>query len=372
VTWSASVGLLSGNNLITVTAMDDHGNTTTSTFTIAFTPESQAPNIQIQGPGTGTISSATQVVDLSGVSDDNVGVVTIIWKNTTTGARGVATFVPGLSAPWTASVPLTNGANVIQVTAIDDAGNKTTDTITVNFASPPDTTDPVLTIVSPVPVSGIFDSTSAPQALVFSATDDIGIASVVWTNPATGGSACATFVSGSTWTASLALAVGANAITVTATDSSGNIATDSIIVNFVPAPGDTIAPVISITSHPTTVSTTVNTPTLDFFGTSSDNVAVAEVVWFDAASSTSADSDGTTNWTGTLVLVPGVNVITCRAFDTSGNASTAQMTVIYVPPIYVPPPVHIKAGACGLLGLEGGLPILLALLIRRRRGRRAR
>jgi len=47
-------------------------------------------------------------------------------------------------------IPLTLGANTITVTCTDGAGNEGSDSVTVTRNSPPDTTDPVVTITAPV------------------------------------------------------------------------------------------------------------------------------------------------------------------------------------------------------------------------------
>jgi hypothetical protein len=269
---------------------------------------------------------------------------------------------------WTADIPLANGSNVIVVTAVDDAGNLTTATITIDYAAPSDAVIPAINHTAPVlPNVGVYDTSTAPVLVSLTATDNVGITSVTWVNSATGGAGVATFVSGSAWTAAIGLAVGANNLTFTAYDPAGNSAQDVLLVNFTAPPGDLIPPGINITSHSTVTPTTVTVSTLDIAGTASDNIQLAEIVWFDAATNVSGDAEGLGAWTGQLQLVAGVNVITLRAFDTSGNSTTSQMTVVYNPPPPPPPaPVHIQAGACGLTGLEAVLALALAAGLRRR------
>jgi hypothetical protein len=371
VTWSASVYLLTGTNVITVTATDAHGYTTSAQVSIDFTPESVAPTVAITGPtATGTAISANQVVTLSGNADDNVAVVSVTWYNQATGVKGTAVLTPvpaSTAVTWTADVPLASGTNVIIVTAADDAGNLTPTTITVTYTSPSDAIVPAVSIIVPT-TTGVYSASSSPVTVVALASDNIGVASVTWSNAATGGGGVATPLPGGNWSAGIGLGAGANTVTFTAVDSSGNTATAGLTVNFVPPPGDTSNPVVTITSYPTNVSLDVSVSALDLAGTASDNVQVAEVVWFNAADNASGDATGTDAWTASLILHPGVNVITMRAFDTSGNTSTDQLTVVYTPPPPPPPPpVHIAAGACGLLGLEVCLPLFVAMAVRRRR-----
>jgi hypothetical protein len=372
VTWSASVYFVTGDNVITVTATDTHGLTTTSSVTVTFNPVLVAPTIQITGPtSTGSAVSATQQVALAGNADDVDPIVSVTWLNQATGVRGSAALTPIVGSPtgvnWTAGVPLANGVNVIIVTATDDAGNSTPSTITVTYQSISDAVDPAITVTGPT-ITGVYDDSVSPLLITLDATDNVGVASITWSNPSTGGAGTASWQSGNTWTVSIAMAVGANTLTFTAYDPSGNHASAVLVVNFVPVPGDIANPVVSITSYPTNVSLDVSTALLDLAGIASDNVKVAEIVWFNAADNATGDALGTDTWSASLILQPGVNVITMRAFDTSGNTSTDQLTVVYTPPPPPPPPpVHIAAGACGLLGLEVCLPLIAAWAVRRRR-----
>jgi len=262
---------------------------------------------------------------------------------------------------WLGTIPLTKGSNVIVVTVEDDAGNKTPSSITIDYNPASDGVPPGITIVNPI--VDVYDTTSSPILITVSVTDNDGIASVTWTNDGTGSSGVGTFVNGTTWDASVALSAGVNTIVLTAHDASGNIAQDSVIVNFSPVVGVDIAnPVVAITSHPTGVPLNVSSPLLTLSGTASDNVLVADVVWLNAATSASGGADGTTTWDAPLVLVPGTNVITLRVYDSSGNTDTDQITINYSPP-----PPFVPAGHCGLLGVDGLVLVAAAWLLRRRR-----
>jgi hypothetical protein len=370
--WTASVYLFPGANLITVTATDAHGYTQVDTVTINFTPETGAPGIQITAPSaTGSAISPGQIVTLSGDADDLVGVVDVSWINQTTRVRGTALMTPpagGTVVSWDADVPLTAGANVIVVTARDDAGNTTTATITVTYNPSSDAIPPAVTIALPT-LLDLWDSTVSPIGLGITASDNAGtsgVASVTWFNAATGGDGVATYVLGTTWTASVGLAAGANTITVTAYDPAGNTATDFIIVNFIPPPGDSANPVVTITSHPTGTTLAWAASTIPLGGTASDNVAIATVVWLNALTGMSGSADGTDVWTAAILLGPGINVLTVRTYDTSGNTDTDQITVTYTPP--PPPPEFVPAGHCGLTGLDGITLLALLALAKRLSG----
>jgi hypothetical protein len=369
VTWSTPVYFFPGDNVITVTATDDHGLTTTAAVTVTFTPVSNAPTLVITSPNSsGSYDSIAQTFILSGSADDVDPIVSVTWLNQATGVRGAAVLTPILGSPtgvlWSANIPLANGANVIVVTAMDDAGNTTPSNFTANYQSISDAINPAISITGPS-ISGVYNASASPVLVTMAATDNVGVASVTWSNPATGGNGTAVWQSGTTWTVDIAMAVGANPLTFTAFDPSGNHASADLVVNFVPTPGDAIAPVVTIVSPSTSGTDNVSDSLLVMSGTSSDNVQVATVVWSNAADLSSGTADGTTNWTTAVVLQPGLNVITVHAFDTSGNTAKDQVTVFYTPP--PPPPVHIAAGACGLLGLEVLFPVVGLWFVHRKR-----
>jgi len=384
VAWSDSVYLYSGDNIITVTATDGHGYSTSAVITVTFSLEQEAPGILITLPsGSGSADSATQVVTLAGTADDNLGVVAVKWFNQTTGIRGTMVLTPQVpptvppSYDWSGDVPLTNGPNVIVVTAVDDANNRTSATITVTYTSPPDTEAPTNVITGPTG-NPTWDEVAAPMLLTVTAFDNIGIAAVSYTNSGTGVSGTLTPGLANTWTALVGLVPGPNVLEVTAYDAVGNSTVDTIVVTFAPAPGDLVPPTVVVTKYSTGAllnqdyvsgtTVNVNVPNLDIAGTSADGVLVAGIVWSNAAGLTtsSGTADGTTDWTAFLVLQPGLNVVTVKAYDSSGLWTKDTITVQYTPPPFVPTPVHIQAGACGLTGLEVLLAVALAASLRRR------
>lgn len=362
--WSTSVYLVAGLNVITFTATDGHGRTATDAITIDFTPENTAPSILIATPLAGP--AATQVVAFAGSADDNVGIVGVTWINRTTGVAGVAALSGGPNPiAWTASVPLTAGANVLEATAVDDAGNTASASVAVVYTPGPDAVDPVADITGPTALD-LHTSNVSPLVLTITATDNDGVAAVSWTNAGTGGDGTATpGTLANTWVASVALAFGTNVITITAVDPSGNEETDQIIVTFAPLPGDGVPPVVTITSHSTASTLSVSAALLSLAGTASDNAAVSTVIWADDASGLTGSAAGTSSWAVDVTLVPGINILTLKAYDTSGNTGTTTLTVLYTPP--PPPPEVVPAGSCGLLGLDAAVLLLALAGLRRLR-----
>ena len=95
-----------------------------------------------------------------------------------------------------------------------------------------DTTPPSITITSPTS-NPTYASSTSPLALGGTASDNVGVTQVTWSNSA-GGSGIA---SGTTsWTvSSIVLQPGTNVLTVTASDAANNIGTDTLTVTYTPS-----------------------------------------------------------------------------------------------------------------------------------------
>lgn len=99
-----------------------------------------------------------------------------------------------------------------------------------------DITQPIVTITGPTS-SATYASSSTPLAIAGTASDAVGVVSVTWSNAA-GGSGVATGTT--SWSDTVPLSVGANAITVTAHDAAGNTGTDTITITYTPPAGGEI------------------------------------------------------------------------------------------------------------------------------------
>jgi uncharacterized repeat protein (TIGR02543 family) len=134
-TWSVSgLVLAPGPNFIEVTATDAAGNSGSDSAVIFFAPPDViSPSISIQFPTfNSSMETLSRLLNLSGVAVDNSRVATVSWSNNR-GGQGVALGV----APWSVNeIPLQPGLNVIEVMAVDDAGNSSADTIAVTFSAP--------------------------------------------------------------------------------------------------------------------------------------------------------------------------------------------------------------------------------------------
>jgi hypothetical protein len=223
--WTASIPLSLGTNTITVTARDAQQNAVSATVTLTRQQTASNTTLQIVQPSTsGTYSTGASTIALSGTASNSAGIDRVSWTNSL-GGSGTAT---GATA-WSAGpIPLLAGQNVVTVTAYGKSGGMAAGIIVVTCTSPPvkDTTAPTLTILSPAGTNVMASSAS----IVFSGTasDNVGVASVTWTN-STGGSGIASGTA--SWkTPPIPLLVGTNTITIRATDAAGNIAWRSAIV----------------------------------------------------------------------------------------------------------------------------------------------
>lgn len=182
--------------------------------------------IQILSPTSNAVYGATvSTVTLSGTSSGSSPVDRVTWSN----SQGSSGRAFGTAAWNTGPIALIPGFNAITVTAWAHNGGQVSSVLKVTYAASPvggaDSTPPSLTILSP----GYSVHTSA-AGIVFkgTASDNVGVAAVTWSN-SNGGSGVA---SGSTaWiTPSIPLLVGANTITIRASDAAGNTSWRSVVV----------------------------------------------------------------------------------------------------------------------------------------------
>lgn len=96
-------------------------------------------------------------------------------------------------------------------------------------------------------------------------------------------------------------------------------------------PADNIPPQIQITSPITNGGTyTTSSQTITIQGTASDNVGVDRVMW-NINGGSDNQASGTTDWSFSVNLQNGNNLITVKAYDAAGNSTSATITVIYNP-----------------------------------------
>ncbi|MBL9157086.1 MAG: peptidoglycan DD-metalloendopeptidase family protein [Verrucomicrobiales bacterium] len=317
--WSASVTLSPGSNVVEAMALDTSGNPSTiASRTVTYNPsDTTTPTLTITSPTNGAAFSGSTIT-MTGTASDNVGVSQVHYR-----VNSGTWFVASGSTSWSASVTLSPGSNVVEAMALDTSGNPSaiaSRTVTYN---PSDTTVPILTITSPSNGAAFSGSTIT---MTGTASDNIGVSQVHYR---VNSGSWSTASGATSWSASVTLFPGTNLLEARAFDISGNpssIASRTVTYN----PPDTTAPILNITapSNGAVYSGSAITMT----GTASDNIGVTQVhyrvnsgSWFVAS--------GSTSWSASVSLSPGTNVLEARAFDTSGNpSSTVSRTVTYNSP----------------------------------------
>ncbi len=195
--YSAAVRLpADGPTTITISAKNTAGLTTDSTRTVIR--DTQAPVLTLTTPSDRLITKQTTVT-VSGTVTDATPV--------TVNVNGIPLPVDGAGA-FTGSVSLSEGANVLTVTATDAAGNATSQVRIVTR----DTQAPVLTVTAPADGATVTTEAVAVQG---TATDATAVTLTV------NGTSTAVGSDGS-FSATVTLAEGLNTITIAATDAAGN------------------------------------------------------------------------------------------------------------------------------------------------------
>jgi membrane-bound inhibitor of C-type lysozyme len=306
------VTAVAGSNTFYAWAKDAAGNVSavksaTVVVTIAVV-DITAPIVTFTLPATAT----SLTVPASFTATDNVAVTGYLINKSATAPAATATGWTG-TAPT--SVTAIAGSNTFYAWAKDAAGNvsavkSATVVVTISTA---DTTPPTLNVSALA--NGSFTN-KVTLNISGNASDAGGLKSVT-----VNGQAAVVNADGSFSTA-LTLVVGANTITVVATDQAGNKTTNSRTVTY-----DPTAPVLTV-SAPADNSTSVQS-FVTVSGTVNENSTVTVSV--NSGTAQSAAMTGT-GFTATANLVPGINTINITATDQAGNTTSAKRTVTYSAP----------------------------------------
>ena len=189
-----------------------------------------APLILTVQPTSATTSASS--IALSGAASGGTGTIQVSWS-TNQGAAGTAQG----SGSWTiAAIPLSAGANVITVIALDSKQDQASQSVTVTSQPPiapgdnppPGTGSAPPSIIILSPAMTTYATSASSMVVSGTANDNVGVALVTWAS-STGGSGTA--VGTSNWTTgAIPLYVGMTTITICANDAAGNSAWRSITV----------------------------------------------------------------------------------------------------------------------------------------------
>ncbi len=306
--WSlAGIALNLGTNTITVTASNSVNRSTNATVNIYRVP---VPTLAITNPANGTaVAHDVLATNLSGTAGGEIFGL-LRWTNNLTGGSGSAT----ASTSWSIlNIPLGLGTNAIIVTGSNIVGRANTATVQVYRVDAP-----LLSITNPATFSAVSDLVTN-TTLSGTANDVVG-GLLRWTNNLTGGSGSGP--ASTSWSlAGIALNLGTNTITVTASNIVSRSTNATVNIYRIPAPTLTI-------TDPSGPVTLANSITSRQVGGTANAVVSGLITWSNALTGATGTTPAGTNWlAAALPIVPGINTITVRATNQVGRLASAQVTV---------------------------------------------
>jgi hypothetical protein len=321
----------------TATATDAASQTASDSIGVTVNNVGDPPSVSITNPADGATVSGTAVNITVDASDDD-GVVQVTFfvdgGNIGTDTNGA----DGWSIAWN-STSVTDGAHTISATATDTASQTASDSIGVtvdNVDGPPS-----VSITNPSD-GGIVSGTAVN--ITADASDDVGVDQVEFF--VDGGSIGIDTNGADGWSAvwdSTSVTDGAYTMSVTATDTASQTASDSIgiTVNNVDDP-----PTVSITNpaNGATVGGTFNI-TAD----ASDDVGVDQVEFFVDGGSIGIDTNGADGWSvawDSTSVTDGAHTISATATDTASQTASDSIGAT-IDNVDAPPSVSITSPADG-------------------------
>ncbi|MGA9752459.1 MAG: Ig-like domain-containing protein, partial [Acidobacteriota bacterium] len=277
-----------GYYVLSVSAADTFGNAAQAA--VSFAVDKTPPGISVSSPADNGVVNATPVTLTGYIQDAHPETLTV---------NGSAVGSPGQSS-FSAPVALTEGANVITLTATDRAGNSSSLAWHVMLK----TTAPTVTVTSPL--DGLV--TRQMEAAVSGTVSADAVMVDVNGQPAS-------LANGTFAAQHVPLTEGANTLTATARDAAGNAAAAAVHVTR-----DTQAPVIAFTAPSDGTSTAGSSVTV------SGSVADSSSVSATLNGSPLALNGGA--FSATVQLAPGSNLIQVTATDLPGNSAQAGRTVV--------------------------------------------
>jgi len=311
---SATLSLVEGKNVITAKGTDKAGNNGSASISIYL--DTRAPEIAIALPVADACLDAATLAISGTAADPRIAAVTVAVGT----AAAVPTTLDAAHGTWSASIPVTEGKQLITVVATDTAGHSSTVTRNVVI----DSTAPVIDIRE----SGAsFTATLLNRAVTLLVRADDADPNVAFTARLDG----AAYANGA------AIGEGAHQLVVSATDCAGHH-TDKTIAFTI----DLTPPAIR-NLNPGNGATVGTTPSA-ISGNTDTDAARVEIVGSPLAATPNADGSFT------IAAVPfadGVNRFTLKATDRAGNSSeTAYAVTVHT----TTPVVSITEGGSVLVG----------------------
>ena len=295
----ASGTIITGSQVVTMTATDASGNSATCSFTVT---------VADQTPPTITCPSNTTVAASANCNATLASYVAAATASDNCTASPTKTQSPAAGTVIT-------GSQVVTLTATDAAGNTATCSFTVTVAdqTPPTITCPVNTTVA---AGANCTATLASYTAAATASDNCTASPTKTQNPFPGSSMA-----------------GLQVVTLTATDAAGNTATCSFIITI----ADQTPPTINCPANTTVAASAACNATVAAYAaaaTASDNCTTLPA-------KTQSPAVGT--------VITGSQMVTLTATDAAGNTGTCSFTVTVAdqtpPTITCPVNTTVAAGA---------------------------
>jgi len=300
--------LTEGNHYVFVMGKDAAGNwqkpehaTTTS-----WVVDTQAPVLILSTLLDNAVTNHA-ALNISGTVTDNVAIQTVSINNVAVMMNADGTFSEVIS--------LAAGTNTLLTTAMDSAGNITTDSRTVIL----DQTAPVIAITSPA-------DNSVVNAVELSLTGSVDKQALV-TIQVNSGSLRQAEMAGNDFSLPFSLLYGQNTLQVTATDLAGNTSAIKRTVIL-----DNINPMLSISDPVQDIAT--NQPYIMLQGRVDDITGTAVAITLDGITYTPVVTNGTFQQRLLFSNEKTYGIIV-TATDTAGNQTVVRRNIIYdkTPPI---------------------------------------
>lgn len=312
-TWDSDNGSWSdGPHTLTVEATDELGNTASES--ISVTLDNTAPTASFSSPGSGDIVGGT--IDVTADASDGGSGLSTLTLEDNNGQIGSVSSAPNTFSWDTTRVD--DGSRTLTLTATDNEGNTTTETLmvtvdntvpaNVQFNTPADGSVVSGTAVT-VEIQGNDNQTSV-DALELRDSSGIPIDSDNMNNPAT-----------FSWD-STSVSDGQQSLTAVAYDEAGNTTSTSISVTV-----DNTAPGLTI-SNPSNNADVTDTVSISASASEPTSSVASMEIKIDGTTVNTASSSNSIGYSWDSTTEPdGMHTVTVSATDTAGNTASETRTV---------------------------------------------
>jgi hypothetical protein len=301
--WDATAAS-DGVHTLHITALDSLGNH--AALDVPVTVDNTPPSLVVSAPGAGAVLRASVAIAVAAGDASGMAAIQLF-----DGATLLATLT---AAPYEYSwdtTSVSDGAHLLQVIAVDSAGNPAELQVPVTV----DNAAPTVTVESPA--AGALLRASMP--ITVTTSDVSGVASVQLFDGATLLATLSAAPYEFTWDTT-ATTEGAHDLRVAALDAAGNLASVQVPVTV-----DNILPEVALSSP---VSGVFGAGALTLTAAASDASGVARVSFFDNGSllSVSTTAPYSFVWTPTA----GAHSLTATATDAAGNMRTSVSVAVTI------------------------------------------